>query len=226
MKVATENRLSEIINYLAQDIAHCLYMYIDISKYGLSSNPNMTVWYDTYEDELNLVVMKYHDSIQIYTRSNVWDVDGVKDIISNEKVLMVSGRLDLIELIYTLCNDNYEITSGYVYRLENYKIFDDIGLIEVAQESDMLEIAELICSDVEIGGHYHVSDLANQLLERMRTGMGRNLIIRDNGKIIAHIATYAEYNNIAITSGLIVHPDFRKFPVRGNGAYAGGGIHA
>jgi len=34
--------------------------------------------------------------------------------------------------------------------------------------------------------------------------MGRNYIIREDGKIIGHIATYAELDDVAVTGGLIV----------------------
>ena len=66
--------------------------------------------------------------------------------------------------------------------------------------------------DKEFGANYEVHDLARQLTERAETGMGRNYIIRKDGKIIAHIATFAETENIAVTSGLIVHPDYRNYP--------------
>lgn len=61
MKLVTEQReLEEVLNCLKQDIPNCLYIYIDLKKYGLE-NPHITLWISRKDGKLNLVVMKYHD---------------------------------------------------------------------------------------------------------------------------------------------------------------------
>ena len=63
--------------------------------------------------------------------------------------------------------------------------------------------------DKELGSVYTVSSLTSELKERINTGMGRSYIIRADGKIVAHNATYAESDKFVIVSGLMVHPDYR-----------------
>lgn len=210
MLPATERQLKNILDYLRKDLGNCIYMYIDIGKYSLD-NPNMKVWYSEDEIGINLVVMKYYDSIQLYSDRDVLDINDALKIVIQEKVSMVSGKLEIIAKLYQRCNNIYNISFSCVYNLCSYRKYDDMGMVQPAGTSDILEIAELICSDKGIGGHYTVEVLAEQLAERINTGMGRNFVIRKNGKIIAHIATYAEYEGIAVTSGLIVHPDYREF---------------
>ena len=79
-------------------------------------------------------------------------------------------------------------------------------------EADVPEIAALLASDPALGGQYTPEGLAEQLLERMRTGMGRSFVIRRDGRIAAHVATYAECPEFMVTSGLVVHPDYRDTP--------------
>ncbi len=211
MLVAQEEHIIGILDYLKKDIGNCIYMYIDIGKYGLC-NPNMKVWFDKDYNGFSCVIMKYYDSIQIYSDRTEWDIDGILQILDHEKVLMISGKLDIIKEIFKHRERIYRISSGYVYKLYEYRTFgNEEDIIQSALPSDVQEIAELICSDEEIGGHYTVANLAEQLLERMKTGMGRNYIIRQDGRIVAHIATYAEFGGVAVTSGLIVHPDYRNF---------------
>ena len=49
----------------------------------------------------------------------------------------------------------------------------------------------------------------NQLLTRLEEGMGRNYILKRDGEIIHHAATYAELDNLAVISGVITREDWR-----------------
>ena len=77
----------------------------------------------------------------------------------------------MIDRIYPLCDKNYEISYGSVFRFEHARNFEFDGVVELASESDTTEIAQLIVQDEGIGGYYEVADLAAQLAERMRTNM-------------------------------------------------------
>ena len=214
MRKATAIDIPAILAYLKRYVKDCLYMYIDIGKYGLE-NPNMKVWFDATDNGINIVVMKYHTSISIYTDTENWDVEAVAQLIHSENVESITGTKAIMERLYPLCADDYEITFGSVFRLSKTRDFDFEGMIELATEQDTLEIARLIIEDPGIGSYYEVQDLADQLAERMRTNMGRSFVIRENRKIVAHIASYAEYDGLATTGGLIVAPIYR------NGLYGG-----
>lgn len=208
MRIAVETDIREILTYLKNQISDCLYMYIDIAKYGLD-NKNMKVWVDTDQDGLSCVVMKYHTGISVYTDREIWDVDGVADLIKSEQAGSVTARKDLCAKLYSLCADFYTVSYGAVYNFSNFRDYENDRIVEAADVADTFEIAELIMMDESIGGYYEVNDLADQLAERIQTNMGRSFVIKDNGKIIAHIASYAEYEDLATTGGLIVHPNYR-----------------
>lgn len=214
MKKATANDIPAILVYLKRHVEDCLYMYIDIGKYGLEL-PHMQVWFDTNDNGISLVVMKYHTSISIYTDTKNWDVEAVAQLIRKENVNSITGTKAITERLYSLCADDYKVSYGSVFRFSKARDYTFQGLIESATEQDTPEIARLIMEDQGIGSYYEVQDLADQLAERMRTNMGRSFIIRENGKIVAHIASYAEYDGLATTGGLIVAPTCR------NGLYGG-----
>ena len=71
------------------------------------------------------------------------------------------------------------------------------------------EIAKLICSDEGVGGHYAPEELKEQLLTRLDEQFGRNYILKRDGEIIHHAATYAELDNLAVISGVITREDWR-----------------
>ena len=208
MRRATENDIPAILLYLKRKVHDCIYMYIDIAKYGLE-NPNMKVWLDSDDKGVKLVVMKYHTSISVYSDRKKWDIGAVAQLIEEEKVGSVTGRRDMIEELVKSC-PNYSAEYGSVFRLSTHRDYDFDGDIETATPDDALEIAKLIATDEGIGSYYEIQDLADQLAERMETGMGRSYVIRDQGKIVAHIASYAEFKSLATTGGLIVDMEHRS----------------
>lgn len=212
MREAMQTDLPAILTYLKRYVHDCLYMYIDIKKYGLE-NPNMKVWIDSDENGINLVVMKYHTGLNIFSDKESWNIEQVLNILEENKILSIHGPKPMIEKIekeLKLLNKNIDVEYGEIFEFTNDRQYEIDKTIELAKKTDLLEIANLVITDPGIGAHYIPEELAKQFEERMESNMGRNFIIRDNGKIIAHIASYAEFDNIATTSGLIVDKKYRN----------------
>lgn len=207
MKLAEEKDTGRILEYLRGGLQDCVYLYIDVINYGIASD-NMKVWFAEEDGAIKLVVMKYYDSFQIYSKSDECDVPAVKELLKQYPVAMVSGKKTMIEQLATVCPD-YESTYGVVFVMDKYRKINSPVEIIRATESDAREIAELICSDDEIGGHYTVDNLTAQLEERICTKTGRSYIIRQDGKIVAHSATYAEAEGIAVVGGTIIDETYR-----------------
>ncbi len=62
----------------------------------------------------------------------------------------------------------------------------------------------MILSDQTFKNNYEIKTLEQQLSERIASAKGRSYVIKDAQKVIAHIATYAESEHVAVTSGMIV----------------------
>lgn len=208
MRLACEKDRDHILEYLHKDVNNCVYLYIDIVNYGVSSE-NMKVWIQEENADIVLVVMKYYDSFQIYSHVSDANMEEVAKILNENPVSMISGRKDLIENLHLLC-PQYNAIYGSVYLLDKYRNMERYaGEVTEATVDDTKEIAELICADKEIGTHYTVDNLSKQLRDRISTGTGRSYIVRRDGKVVAHTATYAEANDIAVVGGTIVDPDYR-----------------
>lgn len=197
-----------ILDYVRPHVSECMYLYIDIKKYGVEDE-FLKAWVDEKDGELSLAIMKYHTGIVLYTDDENWDAQAVADLIVEENVNSVTARKELIEKLHEILADKYDDEYGLVYILSKLPVVDIDAEIEVAKPEDTLEIAYLVTMDEGIGAHYEIEDFANQLKERMLTNFGRSYIIRKDGKIIGHIASYAECDGFATISGLIVHPDYR-----------------
>ncbi|WP_022765822.1 hypothetical protein [Butyrivibrio sp. XPD2006] len=206
MRKASEKDYDRVIKYLSSAISECLYLYIDIKQYRFE-NSNIGVWIEEKNGKIEFVSMKYYDSFQLYCKGlpDQHIIDDVANLISLNPVSMIEGRKDIIEFLCKIV-PGYETSYGVIYQIDDEGYYENNSEdVTVASEDDAYDIANLICSNKDIGGYYSVDGLAKQLADRIRSGVGRSIIIKRDGKVCAHIATYAEADDVAVISGLIVH---------------------
>lgn len=212
MREAAEQDRDRILAYLKPEIQDCIYLYIDIMNYGVCGE-HMRVWLEerqgNEQGDIRFVAMKYYNSFQLYGHGGDWSLEDLCSLLKENPVAMISGRKDIIERLEPHLT-GYKATYGAVFVMDQYRELKDATSIQTATESDAEEIAELICSDEEIGGHYTVEGLTEQLRERIRTKTGRSYIIREDGLLVAHSATYAEAEGVAVVGGTIIRPKARN----------------
>ena len=137
------------------------------------------------------------------------DTEGTAELIKELNSHIVSSTVDVIEKLYPLLSDFYEMEQGYVTEMLSMPECEISEDVRPAEISEYDEIARLICSDEGVGGHYVPEELKEQLLTRLEEGMGRNYVLKRDGDIIHHAANYAELDNLAVISGVITRDDWR-----------------
>lgn len=200
--------VEQVLSYLEQDLKHALYGYIDIKKYGLE-NPHLKVYYKKKGTELAAVATEYYKGIQLASLGEELPVAETVDLIRSLDTPMINGRTGLIDRLEPYLTAAYEREDGYVAWMHQLNEGADFSQVEEASEADFPEIAELICSDRDLGGHYVPEEFAKQLLDRKREQFGRSYVLKKDGRIACHAATYAEIDNLAIVSGVITRADYR-----------------
>ena len=204
---AKEQDVEKLLTYFEQDLKNCLYSYIDLKKFGIE-NPNLTVYFDE-SDGICCTALKYYEGLQLFDADGKIDAEKTAKLIKVLNSHIVSSTVDVIEKLYPLLKDTYEMEQGYVTErlsMPECEISEEVRPAEIGEYD---EIAKLICSDEGVGGHYEPDELKNQLLTRLGEGMGRNYILKRDGEIIHHAATYAELDNLAVISGVITREDWR-----------------
>lgn len=208
MVQATNNDKEKLITYLKSDIDNCVYLYIDIKTYDICSD-DIKVWFEENDGSVNLVVMKYYDSFQVYSRDEKIELIKVLDLINEYNISMISGPRWIIEIVEKNLA-KYEATYGEVFECDSGEVNVEDGIVQEATVDDAYEIAELICSDEVFSKNYKVNELARQLEDRIRAGLGRSYFIRVDGKMVAHTGTFAECDDIVVSSGSVVLREYRK----------------
>lgn len=199
-----------ILTYIGADYSKCLYLYLNLQKYGFNSDI-IEVYTQENEDEVTAVMLKYYTCLHVYSRGNSLDADELGLFFSNNGVTMLYCATETAEKLYSALpiTKNVTVSNGWVAQIENIDK-QPKGLSVLAQMEDFEPIAKLIYEDEDIGRSYNYEDLAKQLVQRNKEGYARNLVIKLDGLVIAHACTNAEFGNIAIVAELLVRKDYRK----------------
>lgn len=204
-----------ILKYIDKDYGKCAYLYIDLLKYGFD-NENVDVWRQEDSDgNYVLIALQYYTGMHVFSRENKFDADDLATLIIERSPALVCGMKDTIGMLCEILDEFYISEQGKVLRLGEYTgVLNEE--VRRATEDELIEIANLLMTDEEMGGPYSAELLYKQLKERFDTGFGRNWVRVDEKGIVSHCATYAELDNIAVISGGIVRMDHR-----GKGEYPG-----
>ena len=203
MKLAKQTDVNKLIIFLKENIEQCVYIYIDITKYGVE-HPEIKLWYSENNQGINSVIMKYYDSFQMFSLDVKQDIEKIGSVLKENPVKTISGNEALIKELEMHFSDKYDVNYGIVVRETRYKKIPGFEKVEPATIKDCEAIAHLMCEDEEFGENYDEDVLAKQLADRIETGMGRSFVMRENDEIVGHVATFAELDDLVVQSGLIV----------------------
>ncbi len=190
-----------IHQYIGNDYACCLYLYMDLVEYGADSEFTKT-WIQEEDGCVTCVMLSYHTAMHIYARCE-FNVQEVVDVVSSVKPSQICAYKPVIEALkQPLASLGYEAELGYVGKLE-YNGHDEQDNISRATLDDVDEIAQLIYDDAGIGNAYSLEDLKTQMRERLTQGFVRSYVIKEDNHVAAHLGTGAEVGHVSIVSYVI-----------------------
>ena len=180
------------------------YVLIDLQTYGCDGE-HVESWIISGEgDAVQAVLYRYYNGIQI-----VSDPENVELIAPLIVQLISIAKPEMIQVPSFLANylmdglDCYRHSCGFIMsRIDSSQTLMGDGSVTMATSNDFAEIAHLVCSDEEIGQHYSPQLLASQLEERVSVQGCRSMVVRRNGRIVAHMSTYGESSSLAVLGGL------------------------
>jgi len=197
-----------ILQYIGKDYACCLYLYMDLIKYGSDSEFTKTWIQSNDNGVITCVMLSYHTALHIFARGT-FDITEVVDLVREIKPSQICAFKPVIEALQSpLALLGYETEIGYVGKLE-YHGHDEQDNISRATIDDVDEIAQLIYDDAGIGNAYSLEDLKTQMRERLSQGFVRSYVIKVDNHVAAHLGTGAEVGNVSIVSYVITDERYR-----------------
>ncbi len=208
IKRLENNEVGKVLWFLEKHFSDCIFLYMDLKKYGVN-HPDVSFWYSEKNGGPHTVLMKYYDSFQVYSSECDWQPEEYAELISKFHVSTINGNEEVIRKL-DKCLKGYKTAYGVIVQEKRYKEFPQFSLITKANPEESCEIAQLMCSDKEFQENYTVENLAKQLGDRMKENAGRSYVLREDGKIVAHVGTFIEDERIVVESGLIVDEAYRN----------------
>lgn len=199
----------EIVEYIGAEYGKCLYLYIDLIKYGCDSD-FANVWKVEDDNGINLVMLSYHSALHLYSRNRDFNSEEIANFIRDINPSIVCAEKPLILVLKPLLStDGYVTELGYIGK-KTHSIKPNVSFpVEIAQEGDIEQIAKLLFEDDDIGASYSFEDLVSQIKERLSQGFVRSFVVKNKGEVIAHLGTGAEINKLCTISYVITDPKYR-----------------
>lgn len=203
------NKIQEIVDYIGKEYGKCLYLYIDLIKYGCNSEFT-NVWKDVDGNRIRMVMLAYHSALHLYSQNLDFNVDEIVRFIRDMNPSIICASKPLIERIESsLSNDGYISEFGHIGKRTSSPQMKEKHQVELAKEEDVDQIARLLYEDDDIGASYTYDDLVAQINERLSQGFVRSFVIRQDNKIVAHLGTGAEIQNLCTINYVITDLDYR-----------------
>lgn len=204
-----EGDIKTIFEYIGEDYGKCLYIFIDLKKYGINDK-NFNVWIQYNEhDEICAIISEYYGGIQFYSKQQNFIIEEILEFIKEKDPQMIFAIKPIIDkLKYKL--PNYKQETGIVGELVELK-YPPNSEVYSASMDEIKEIVKIVAADDEIGKPYGFKSLYAQFCERKKNNFGRNYILRnpDTLEIIGHAGTYAELPELAVIGGVIISIRYR-----------------
>lgn len=202
-----------ILSYIGNDYPKCLYLFLNVNKYGLEHG-RIKAFIQYSKGDISAVMLQYYSCLHIYSKDNSFDNEELTDFISSKKELTMlyceASTADKIASNLSKKTDKqFTVTKGWVAQIKTLKTTPK-GLAEKSESKDFEQIVKMIYDDEDIGKSYKYDELAKQLEERNQEGYSRNLVIKDNELVIAHACTNAEIGNVAVVAELLVRKEYRR----------------
>lgn len=88
-----------ILEYIGKDYGKCLYIYIDLCKYGLD-NENFNAWIQYGKNhEITAVATEYYKGIQVYSKNADLDGKELSEFIRQKNPPIILGMKETIDTL-------------------------------------------------------------------------------------------------------------------------------
>jgi predicted GNAT family acetyltransferase len=157
--------------------------------------------------------LRYHDNLLVYSKDLDMDFQEVKALLDTLNVRIISGKGTVMDRLHLLVADHFSKREMIFCELTDpSKLAEDLGETKVAEEADAMEIAEIYGQIREFDGLYapEVDTRYRQIANRIRSGEGVHLFIRQGGKMISHANSAAETNISGMIGGILTLPEYRN----------------
>lgn len=188
-----------------------LFLIGDIEFYGFD-NDFQTV-YINEGPIVETVVLRYLSNLVIYSSTNQFDADSIREIIDRHQITYCNAPLINARHLYSCVQDRFTYRPTTMARMTSDQLLDqDLGRCQKVIADDIPDIVDAIALIDEFS---HVrkeprDKRIQHVLKKHRDGFALAYIIRENGRVVAHAEATAQSSQAAMIVAVFTLPEYRK----------------
>ena len=209
---ATESHREEILNYCLEEEVFNIFIIGDIENFGFSSEIQ-DIWYEKEDDKIMGIALRYHTTLIVYSKDLNMDFSLITSIADNMNIENISGKSTVIDKLYPYLKGNYSRKDTKFCQHRDINALKEVEEdIKIAKEENAMEIANIYGKIPEFKSLYSsdVNIRYKQIYNRISTGEGKHLFIKDSLGIVSHGNTTAENSNSAMIGGVFTREDKKR----------------
>lgn len=210
IKAREEDRI-KLLDYCKEEAVFNIFIIGDIENFGFSS-PYQDVWYEEKDRVIRGIALRYHDNLIVYSKDLDMDFTLIPSLLKENAINIISGKQEVIDsLVDYLGDETSRNDLNFARHQGDQGLGSEAGGLIVASEKDAMEIAQAY-GEIEEFKNLYSEDLEErhrQIRNRIKSGEGKHLMIKDKRGILAHGNTSAENTVSAMIGGVFTREDMR-----------------
>jgi predicted GNAT family acetyltransferase len=208
----TKDDRSRILQYCMSEPSINTFIIGDIEIHGFETD-FQDVWIQTQEGRITGIVLRYYDNFIIYSHKLDMAYAEVVDLLKSAHANIISGKSSVMEPLAVLLGNAFTKKELFFCELQGpSKLSFSMTEVKIATRSEAREISFAYGEIPEFAGLYSSDPELRfqQIANRIESGEGTHMIIREDGRIISHGNTTAETTVSAMIGGIFTLPEFRN----------------
>lgn len=204
-----DSTIPEVLEYVGEEgKLQCFYLYADLLECG-TREPNFGLWICKDGTEVSGVAYRYYDTLHLYGR-HVFPMEDALTLIGELNPKCITGPQKSLDQLHERMGDGYKYELSHIITADHFLKCSPNLNVTLAGEEDIPQIAAMMMDDPIFNPVYTYKRLCQQMLDRMKTGLGRLLVLRDkSGHVLASSEINVETDELVIIGAGIANREVR-----------------
>lgn len=199
-----ENVLRE---YLAEEKEYNTFLLADIAAYGFD-DPCQDIWMETEEGVCEGVYLRFYTNLLVYSQDEGLKQSSIETILKKFPVFVIMGKSSTVKDISKFLAEEYGCSEKQLFRLQTTeKLRDTVPDVLQAEEKDVEDIFDFLGNIPQIRALYTSKEM---IRDRIVSGDGVHLFMRDGKTIISHGNSTTEAEQTVMIGGVATNEMYRK----------------
>lgn len=207
LRKCTARDKNVLMEYLKEEKEYNTFLLADIATYGFE-NPCQDVWMEMDDNVCEGVYLRFYTNLLVYSRTDSLKQTSFETILKKFPVFVIMGKSSTLKDISSVLTEEYKCSEKQLFSLRTTaKLSNTVSDVLKAEEKDVDDIFEFLGNIPQIRALYTSKEM---IRDRIVSGDGVHLFIRDGKTIISHGNSTTEAEQTVMIGGIATDEMYRK----------------